>query len=751
MPPKKSQITTGGRSSKKKISVLRETVIAQKGLKHSDQHSKSTTAAYKRTRKVFFQWLAKTKDSLGEKNEFTTEDINAFYKDQFDNENKKNNGDLYTITHYGVLKSGLRDLCAEHGMLEAYKSECKPFADRLMKLYRGLYKEQRVNALDDLNGIQRESITLEEFHEGAATGYNRLFNCKTQRLKLKNLRSLCDYLFGTYTMMRSFNRRGAMFSHFCLEELTHCPPAYRSKAKVLCIMKNVEKSLTDRDIKVSRIIRASDITYCPVFSLSLYWYYRYDIMKQELPDFSQKREWYNKMPVFSTLTNSSNILSAGAFFTFCKDYADDILSRRLDNPTHYMRKTGAKLAGEYFVPLSEICKQGGWDINEEIVQQFYMDCQPSTYLFRTHGHSISIENVTARLKMSRAILNYESVTFRKAERMIFPWIEEIMEPILNKQREEDSTHEKMVKIQIKNKKDSRKNHNSMKEIPVVNLETDSEPESVTPVVEQQQLQEEENVVTTTTTTTPDVEGIEVDSADPDPVAITLEDEVEEHLDATERWTRSFDKRLENVVMCLKYMRQVFVEDLVELSFKFPEKISEVIHSKILNSPHFQLLVKAAGSFKKDPDRFFSMADKEYEENLSPENNEAEDADLSLLSLLDKFVIRELWVDIQQKRTCSADDMRKIQNQLVEANKRNVHLGVTMGVSVSLSERFTRECEQMETYRKDALGMFDRIGEMDENLHEMSNDISDLKSIANSLLLQNNKIEKLLESNTARND
>jgi TolA-binding protein len=79
------------------------------------------------------------------------------------------------------------------------------------------------------------------------------------------------------------------------------------------------------------------------------------------------------------------------------------------------------------------------------------------------------------------------------------------------------------------------------------------------------------------------------------------------------------------------------------------------------------------------------------------------------------------------------------------------LGVTMGVSVSLSKRFTRECEQMETYRKDALRMFDRIGEMDENLHEMSNDISDLKSIANSLLLQNNKIEKLLESNTARND
>ena len=358
--------------------------------------------------------------------------------------------------------------------------------------------------------------------------------------------------------------------------------------------------------------------------------------------------------------------------------------------------------------------------------------------------------MTARLEMSRAILNYESATFRKVERMIFPWIEEIMEPILNKQREEDSTHEKMVKIQMKNKKDSRKNHNSMKEIPVVNLETDSEPESVTPVVEQQQLQEEENVVTTTTTT-PDVEGIEVDSADPDPVAITLEDEVEEHLDATERWTRSFDKRLENVVLCLKYMRQVFVEDLVELSFKFPEKISEVIHSNILNSPHFQLLVKAAGSFKKDPDRFFSMADKEYEENLSPENNEAEDADLSLLSLLDKVVIRELWVDIQQKRTCSADDMRKIQNQLVEANKRNVHLGVTMGVSVSLSERFTRECEQMETYRKDALRMFDRIGEMDENLHEMSNDISNLKSIANSLLLQNNKIEKLLESNTARND
>jgi len=125
--------------------------------------------------------------------------------------------------------------------------------------------------------------------------------------------------------------------------------------------------------------------------------------------------------------------------------------------------------------------------------------------------------------------------------------------------------------------------------------------------------------------------------------------------------------------------------------------------------------------------------------------------LLLLSLLDKFVIRELWVDIQQKRTCSADDMRKIQNQLVEANKRNVHLGVTMGVSASLSDRFTMECEQMETYRKDALRMFDRIEEMDENLHEMSNDISDLKSIANSLLLQNNRIEKLLKSNTARND
>ena len=103
---------------------------------------------------MFFQWLAKTQESLAEEIEFTIDDINLFFKDQFDNENKKANGDLYTTNHYETLKNGLRDLCAEHGMLDAYKAECKPLADRLMKLYTGLYKDLRANTLDDLNGVE---------------------------------------------------------------------------------------------------------------------------------------------------------------------------------------------------------------------------------------------------------------------------------------------------------------------------------------------------------------------------------------------------------------------------------------------------------------------------------------------------------------------------------------------------------------------------------------------------------------------
>ena len=545
--------------------------------------------------------------------------------------------------------------------------------------------------------------------------------------------------------MRSCNRRGAMLSHFCLEELTHCPPAYKSKAKVLCIMKNVEKSLTDRDIKVSRIIRANDITYCPVFCLSLYWYHRYDIMKQEFPDFSKKREWYKKMPVFSTLTNSSNVLSAGAFHRFCKDYADDIHPRTLDNPTHYMRKTGAKLAGEYFVPLSEICKQGGWSINEEVVKQFYMDCQPSTYLFRTHGHSINVENVAAKLDMKRAILNYESVAFRNVERMIFPWIEEVMEPVLNKQREEDAAHEEMIDIQIKSKQNLKKGHISNQGTPAVNMEieTDVAVEAITAVASAAIA-----VAAAAAATTPDVvDEIEDGAADLDLVAANLEDAVEEQLDARESWTRSVDKRLENIVLCLRYMRQVFVEDLVELSFRFPDKVAQAVDSNILNSPYFQLWVKAAGSFKEDPNRFYDMANKEYEGNLSTENAD----DLLLLSLLDKFVIRELWVDIERKKTCTVEEMRMMQNQLVEANKRNEHLGATMGVSVSLSQRFTRESEQMEIFRDDAFRTFHRIEKMNKKLHEMTKDMSNLKSIATSLLIQNSQFEKLLASNSARND
>ncbi|ODV85899.1 hypothetical protein CANARDRAFT_27972, partial [[Candida] arabinofermentans NRRL YB-2248] len=118
------------------------------------------------------------------------------------------------------------------------------------------------------------------------------------------------------------------------------------------------------------MIRNDNVLICPVFALAISLFYRYEVMKEEEPDFENKSWRETVLFPPKNMKSKMTVMSPAAI---AHNYREILKfagkNRKFSANTHLGRKSGATMAVYKGVSRSEIERQGGW--SNRIVDNYY--------------------------------------------------------------------------------------------------------------------------------------------------------------------------------------------------------------------------------------------------------------------------------------------------------------------------------------------------------------------------------------------
>ncbi|CAD7063756.1 unnamed protein product, partial [Tilletia caries] len=232
----------------------------------------------------------------------------------------------------------------EGGLVKAYRTAViKSKAKQSAASYEDKAKHSLVDGYD------------ERGHERISQWYLERASQKLGEERHDCLRSRLDFLLSHAIMGRSEDLRGAKLSDMYSYNVPYSSP-HPCHALVITFLES--KANTGGRKERGIAIRHRNVEVCPIGALAMYLFYRFDVCSEDPPDFTTRRDWYDKFLLVSSKDPSSGIVWDQQAELLRKAFAElDITSSKL---THAMRGGGARFASASGCSEDSIRKHGRW-------------------------------------------------------------------------------------------------------------------------------------------------------------------------------------------------------------------------------------------------------------------------------------------------------------------------------------------------------------------------------------------------------
>ncbi|CAD6983165.1 unnamed protein product, partial [Tilletia controversa] len=209
----------------------------------------------------------------------------------------------------------------EGGLVKAYRTAViKSKAKQSAASYEDKAKHSLVDGYD------------ERGHERISQWYLERASQKLGEERHDCLRSRLDFLLSHAIMGRSEDLRGAKLSDMYSYNVPYSSP-HPCHALVITFLES--KANTGGRKERGIAIRHRNVEVCPIGALAMYLFYRFDVCSEDPPDFTTRRDWYDKFLLVSSKDPSSGIVWDQQAELLRKAFAElDITSSKL---THAMR------------------------------------------------------------------------------------------------------------------------------------------------------------------------------------------------------------------------------------------------------------------------------------------------------------------------------------------------------------------------------------------------------------------------------
>lgn len=107
--------------------------------------------------------------------------------------------------------------------------------------------------------------------------------------------------------------------------------------------------------------RNKDVQYCPVGSVAFWLFYRFHVLSEPWPNFSNRREWYS-IKLLSKIGEPHQSISSDTHREVCNNAYKKAECVYLSG-THVGRREGCKLADMLDVPDAQMRRLGRWDFS----------------------------------------------------------------------------------------------------------------------------------------------------------------------------------------------------------------------------------------------------------------------------------------------------------------------------------------------------------------------------------------------------
>lgn len=414
----------------------------------------NTHKAYRVYIGQFKKWLVNVKYKDGyppNSKQFTEKDIVEYIKNITHNKTCKDR--LLSVSSISMRIYALKYYYKKI-YLKKLNSTFSRYLNEILNQHKKLFQKERNEKLHNMYGTHREYYTYDEFQTMCKKWLDISTNTAAfqEDLTFKKLdtifRTFFDFLISYYCLLRSDNRNLARISHLYVEDLLELNPIFKPKLKVICLQKNQEKYIHDNEIKVTNFTRASNINICPTFAMSIYFYIRFDLLKEEWPNLNSRSLWY-QVPLLGKGSTGKPVTKEAirkSTELFLKTTSFKIFTKS----THLGRKSASTHAAEKSIDLFQISKQGGWQSEKSVMVSHYMFSQPITYLYRMFGHKFDNQTNFSKVSLERAILDFNSSKFLNISKKIFPWIELKFLVVLKCQKLENKNYRENIDLCLEN-------------------------------------------------------------------------------------------------------------------------------------------------------------------------------------------------------------------------------------------------------------------------------------------------------------
>lgn len=213
------------------------------------------------------------------------------------------------------------------------------------------------------------------------TGHQELKNPTPQSVE-SFLRTAVDFLLSHSMLLRGETRRGAEFADFFTIPLTNEGPTPCNP--MILIMDNGKMNQFGR-LEYGAVVRHRDPLLCTLSHTAFYLFYRWAVMKEPVPCFQQRQQWYGlrflkgeqgkKALSYETQLAWTNRIFHGAKLTIFKK-------------THAGRSQGARYAELSGVNEAQIRRAGRW--NNDALSNCYLTHLPRKFVRAIAGFEPSV-------------------------------------------------------------------------------------------------------------------------------------------------------------------------------------------------------------------------------------------------------------------------------------------------------------------------------------------------------------------------